>query len=69
MVKPEEQIFLDQDESAEFVTLSPRTMEKKRFDGDGPPYIKIGSRVLYEKSDLIAWVRSHRRHSTSEAAG
>lgn len=62
--------FLDTKQSAEYVGLSPRTMESYRVNGDGPPYIKHGGArsglVLYLVDDLDAWLDSRRRQSTSE---
>jgi hypothetical protein len=59
-------VFLDQRDAAELTRLNPRTLEKKRLQGNGPPFIKVGRRVLYDREDLIAWMRQHRRTSTSD---
>ena len=61
-------ILLDQQESAQFLKLSPRTLEKLRVSGTGPPFLKFTKRVVYERTDLLDWARSYRRQSTSEAA-
>jgi hypothetical protein len=35
--------------------------------GDGPPYVKMGRRVVvYRLSDLSAWMDEHERLSTAE---
>jgi hypothetical protein len=44
------------------------TLAKWRCRGEGPAYLKIGSRIMYEQSALDAWLESRRRRSTSEAA-
>ena len=31
-----------------------------RSEGRGPPYIKIGPKVAYKGSDLIAWLDAQR---------
>lgn len=45
--------------------VSPHTLAKWRVTGDGPPFIKIGSRVFYDESDVALWVATRRRTSTS----
>lgn len=47
--------------------LSNRTMERKRVDGSGPPYVKLGKAVRYRVSDLDAWIQSRVVSSTSAA--
>ena len=51
--------------------LSPRTLEKWRNTGGGPPFCKFGGgirgRIFYKKADLIAWADSCRRASTSDS--
>jgi hypothetical protein len=44
-----------------------QTLAKWRCRGEGPAYVKIGSRVYYEESALDAYIASRRRTSTSEA--
>jgi hypothetical protein len=34
--------------------------------GDGPPYIPVGRSIRYDEIDLIQWMRSQQRWSTSE---
>ena len=57
-------------EAAEFVGLSVSTMEKKRLDGTGPIFLRLGGRsVGYMVSDLIEWLEKQRRKSTSDKGG
>lgn len=67
--------LLGREDAAAFVTArgfktSKRTLEKLACLGGGPIMRSWGRRVLYRKSDLIAWAESRlsppRRH-TSEA--
>ncbi|WP_426414171.1 hypothetical protein [Bradyrhizobium ganzhouense] len=37
-----------------------------RVTGEGPPFAKLGRRVVYRQSDLDAWTASRVRTSTSE---
>jgi hypothetical protein len=48
---------------------SPRTIERWRQDGKGPPYMKIGGRVVYRLSDVEVWELSRLRSSTKDAQG
>ncbi len=36
-------------------SLSPRTLERWRFHGTGPRYLKVGGRVLYRMTDIEAF--------------
>jgi hypothetical protein len=59
--------LLTQQQAADYLGgLSIRTLEKWRVTGEGPPYVKMGRRVLYRLEDLVAWINSRRRTSTSE---
>jgi predicted DNA-binding transcriptional regulator AlpA len=53
-------------EAADLSGLSKSTLDKMRVFGGGPPYLKIGRRVVYDPVDLDQWLASHRRKSTSE---
>ena len=57
---------LDTAGAAKFVGVSKRTLEKWRYEGGGPPYLKLGRRVLYCLGDLEEWIAGQRRYSTSE---
>lgn len=43
-----------------------RTFNNWRTVGGGPPYLKIGGRVLYRLSDVIEWENARIARSTSE---
>ena len=59
--------FLRTPHAAEYLGLSPRTLEKHRTYGTGPRYRKIGGRVIYLVADLRSWADLGARHSTSES--
>jgi hypothetical protein len=44
------------------------TLAKLRLSGDGPPYVKIGVKVLYSGPEFDAWLASKLRTSTSQSA-
>jgi predicted site-specific integrase-resolvase len=45
--------------------ISPRTLERWRWLGDGPKYIKIGGRVVYRVEDVERWEGERERTSTA----
>lgn len=56
-------------EASTHLHISESTLEKWRIRGDGPPFIRLGSRkVGYLRADLDEWLASRRRRSTSEPA-
>jgi predicted DNA-binding transcriptional regulator AlpA len=59
--------LLDEDEAADYLGLSPRTLQGLRVKGGGPDYIKLGSRaVRYRLSDLEEFIEDRRQSSTSD---
>lgn len=61
--------YLRTPEAARFLGLSGRTLEKHRTYGTGPRYSKIGGRVVYAVTDLLAWVNRCTKASTSDDTG
>ena len=52
--------------------LSPRTLERWRFTGEGPRFIKLGGRVIYRLEDIEAFEARQIRQVTpgiSRSAG
>lgn len=62
--------FLDTKEYAALRGISIRTAEDERVRGVGPRFIqpKGTRRVLYAEPEVLAWLASGLKHSTSEAA-
>jgi Helix-turn-helix domain len=58
--------YLTNDEAAEFLRLSPRTLEKHRILGTGPRFRKFGRRVLYAFTDLETWADERTFSMTCE---
>ena len=56
-------------EAANYCGSSASTFNKLRLYGGGPIYSKIGRRVVYDPSDLDAWLAAHRRQSVRLRAG
>ena len=60
-------MLLDTTQAAERTKLARATLAKLRVTGGGPPFLKFGSKVLYDLSDLEAWIAAQgKRRSTSD---
>jgi hypothetical protein len=46
----------------------PKTLENWRSLGIGPPFYKIGSRVVYDAAELDAWLATRKRTRTATKA-
>ncbi|MBF0292788.1 MAG: helix-turn-helix domain-containing protein [Nitrospinae bacterium] len=55
-------------EAAEMLNISIFWMERQRWLGSGPMYLKVGRAVRYRKSDLEKYLSNRGRTSTSEVA-
>ena len=62
------QPLLTQDEAAELLKLSVRTVERLRVTGAGPKFLKIRNSVRYRREDVQSWIVSRLVGSTSEEA-
>lgn len=63
--------FLDAREAAQICGLAPATLAKRRVVGGPgcPPFVKLGSKVLYDSADLADWLAAQPRlSSTSDSA-
>ena len=41
--------------------ISPRTLERRRWLRQGPPYLKLGATVVYRLEDIEAYEAAQRR--------
>jgi hypothetical protein len=57
---------LDQLELARRWCVSPRTLERWRWTGDGPLYIKLKGRVAYREADVEAFEAERLMESTQQ---
>ncbi len=46
--------------------ISPRTLERWRWIGEGPAYLKIGGRVVYRLEDVEAYEIRNRHDNEME---
>jgi len=53
--------------AAALLDMTENALAKMRLDGDGPPFIKIGRRVRYPKTDFLDWLATRRFQSTTAA--
>lgn len=56
---------LTQAEVARRWCLSPRTLERWRWLGQGPAFLKLGGRVAYRLEDIEAFEAAQTRDATS----
>ena len=59
-----EEDYEDTSEVARRTKTSESYWNKRRIAGDGPPFIKLGRRVLYKPSVVNTWLASLSRSST-----
>jgi hypothetical protein len=60
---------LNQVQLADRWNISERTLERWRWTGEGPAYLKIGGRVVYRLEDIEAYEAENLRASTSATGG
>jgi hypothetical protein len=51
---------MNEKKAAKYIGLSPKTLQKYRWEQKPPTYIKVGSAVRYHKDDLDAFLDSNR---------
>jgi len=56
-------------QAAQALELSPRTLERWRAHGLGPPYVRVGRRIRYLVCDITAWVERGREIPPGHASG
>jgi Helix-turn-helix domain len=59
---------LNENQGAEFLGVSVRTLQAWRVRGGGPPYVKIGRSVRYQRRQLVIFQEEHTVSSTTEAS-
>ena len=48
------------------IGLKRKTLDNWRSLGNGPPYYKLGNKVVYDDADVDAWLVTRKRTSTSD---
>jgi hypothetical protein len=57
---------LNENQAAEFLGISVRTLQAWRVSGGGPRYCKIGRAVRYQRRVLVSFQQEHTVSSTTE---
>ena len=65
MIQPK--TLLNETKASEIVGFAIATLRKRRFQGLPPRYLKVGSRVFYDRDDLLVFLESCIRISTSDS--
>ncbi len=60
MTHGDDDVLWTQEQVAEYLGVSPRTVEGWRRRGRGPAWHRIGRSARYFKRDVLAWVRRQR---------
>ncbi len=68
-MKGNKTMLIQEPEAAKILGMSISWMQRSRWDGSGPPYIKINHAVRYRVSDLEKWIEERIQKSTSENKG
>lgn len=56
--------MMNQKQAAGYIGMSTGYLKKKRSDGEGPIYSRVGKRVIYRKEDLDAFLNEHQVTTT-----
>lgn len=57
--------LLNNDQTADLLGVSRRTLPVWRIQGRGPNFIKIGKLVRYKREEIDAWIDANTHESTS----
>ena len=58
--------YMTTKQAADFLGLSPRTLDRYRGNGKGPPFYRFGACVRYLLAEVKRWASEWRRRSTSD---
>ena len=51
-------VALNTSDAARYLGASEAMMRKMRADGSGPPYKRIGRKIVYLRKDLKSWIEN-----------
>lgn len=60
--------LLNQKQVAEIIGLSEAWLERKRWEGGGIPYRKLGRCVRYDERDVLEWIEAHSKQNSTSAS-
>jgi predicted DNA-binding transcriptional regulator AlpA len=58
--------LLHERDAAKILNLSVYWLRRKRWEGSGPPYVKLGRAVRYKRGALRQWINDHQIGDASE---
>lgn len=59
--------YIDEDGLAERYLIPPRTAQRWRMTGGGPPFVRLGKRrILYRVADVEAWLTARTYASRAD---
>jgi excisionase family DNA binding protein len=59
--------LLTQQQLAEELQVSVRTLERWRREGTGPPWVRVGRSPRYRRQDIDRWLEATRRNSPTDS--
>jgi predicted DNA-binding transcriptional regulator AlpA len=51
-------VFITEKSAAQILSLSHRTLQSWRQIGKGPPFVKLGRSIRYERTAVIGWINA-----------
>ena len=61
-MKTEERKFLSKKQLANYLGLSPYTIDSWVSERREIPFVKMGRRVMFDRKDVLAWVEANKTH-------
>ena len=58
--RPARSPLLHEVQAAKLLAVSPAWLQRKRWEGDGPAFIRHGRAIRYEVSAIEDWIERHR---------
>lgn len=59
---------MSEKEAAEYLGLRPNTLSNWRITRKGPPYYRVGGRIIYRLKELEFWLQRHKQLPENEAS-
>jgi hypothetical protein len=60
-------LLVSESRAAALIAAAPKTLERWRSTGDGPPFVRAGPRMIrYALADLQAWIEAQRAESLAD---
>lgn len=59
--------YLNPEKTSRYIGAAVQTLARWRFEGEGPPFIRVGRKIMYAADDLDEWMAARRVSSTSAA--